>query len=84
MKKTKIRIKLRKGDSVRIIAGKFRGKTDFISKISSKKNVIHLSSISRKKYDTSSPESKKNSDLKEETIPIHPSNVLLIKEIRSN
>lgn len=69
------KIKLKMGDQVKVIAGKYRGTVDFISRLDSQNKVVFLKKASRKKYDKSTPESKKKSELKEIMVPIHISNV---------
>ena len=68
--------KLKTGDKVKVITGKHRGAIDYISRIDQKDQVVYLKKVSRKKYDKSTPESKKNSQLKEIMIPLHISNVV--------
>jgi large subunit ribosomal protein L24 len=71
----KIKTKLKTGDKVKIITGKYRGKVDYISKINPKNQLVYLKKASRKKYDKSTPENKKKSELKEIMVPVHLSNV---------
>lgn len=70
-----VKIKLKTGDKVKVITGKHRGTIDFISRLDPKENVVYLKKVSRKKYDKSTPDSKKKSELKEIMMPIHISNV---------
>lgn len=70
-----IKNKLKTGDKVKVIAGKYRGAFDYISKIDPKGQVVYLKKVSRKKYDKSTPENKRKSELKEIMVPIHVSNV---------
>ena len=72
---TKSKTKLKTGDKVKIIAGKHRGTIDYISRLDTKEQVVYLKKVSRKKYDTSTPDSKKKSEKKEIMVPIHISNV---------
>ena len=69
------KIKLKTGDKVKVITGKNRGTIDFISRLDPKKQVVYLKKVSRKKYDKSTPDSKKKSELKEIMAPVHISNV---------
>ncbi|MCE8167849.1 MAG: 50S ribosomal protein L24 [Candidatus Moeniiplasma glomeromycotorum] len=69
------KMKLKTGDKVKIITGRYRGTIDFISYLDPSKQVVYLKKASRKKYDKSTPESKKKSELKEIMVPIHISNV---------
>ena len=68
-------MKLKTGDKVKVITGKHRGAIDFISRLDPKSQTVYLKKVSRKKYDKSTPESKKKSELKEIMTPIHISNV---------
>ncbi|CFW92839.1 50S ribosomal protein L24 [endosymbiont DhMRE of Dentiscutata heterogama] len=70
-----LRIKLKSGDKVKVITGKYRGTVDFISRLDPKNQVVYLKKVSRKKYDKSTPESKKNKEKKEIMTPVHISNV---------
>ncbi|CAG8710150.1 724_t:CDS:2, partial [Cetraspora pellucida] len=69
------KIKLKSGDKVKVITGKYRGTIDFISRLDPKKQMVYLKKVSRKKYDKSTPESKKKSELKEIMTPVYISNV---------
>jgi large subunit ribosomal protein L24 len=69
------KIKLKTGDKVKVITGKHRGTIDFISRLDPKNQVVYLKKVSRKKYDKSTPESKKKSEKKEIMTPLHISNV---------
>jgi len=74
-KMTKKKIKLKSGDLVKVITGDFRGVVDYISRIEPQKQKVYLKKVARKKYDKSTPERKKSSQLKEIMIPLHISNV---------
>ena len=52
------KLKLKKGDSVKVISGKFRHLVDQIHHLEPKKNRVYLAKASRKVYDKS-PEGKK-------------------------
>ena len=67
--------KLKTGDKVKVISGKHRGTIDYISRLSPKEQVVYLKKVSRKKYDKSTPDSKKKSEKKEIMTPLHISNV---------
>ena len=69
------RTKLKTGDKVKVIVGKHRGTIDFISRLDPKEQVVYLKKVNRKKYDKSTPDSKKKSELKEIMTPLHISNV---------
>ena len=67
--------KLKSGDLVKVITGKYRGAIDYISQLDLEKRVVYLKKVNKKKYDKSTPENKKKSELKEIMVPIHISNV---------
>ncbi|CAI2191908.1 17982_t:CDS:2 [Funneliformis geosporum] len=67
--------KLKTGDQVKVISGKHRGTIDFISRLDPQEQLVYLKKVSRKKYDKSTPDSKKKSELKEIMTPLHISNV---------
>jgi len=67
--------KLKSGDLVKVITGKYRGNVDYISRLDLEKQVVYLKKVNKKKYDKSTPENKKKSELKEIMVPIHVSNV---------
>lgn len=67
--------KLKSGDMVKVIAGKYRGTIDYISRLDTEKQVVYLKKANKKKYDKSTPDNKKKSELKEIMVPIHLSNV---------
>jgi ribosomal protein L24 len=67
--------KLKSGDLVKVITGKYRGNIDYISQLDLKKQVVYLKKVNKKKYDKSTPENKKKSELKEIMVPVHISNV---------
>lgn len=69
------KIKLKTGDQVKVITGKHRGTIDYISRLDQKKRAVYLKKVSRKKYDKSTADSKKKSELKEIMTPLHISNV---------
>ena len=70
-----IKVKLKSGDMVKVITGKYRGTVDYISRLDPENQLVYLKKVSKKKYDKSTPENKKKSELKEIMVPIHISNV---------
>jgi large subunit ribosomal protein L24 len=70
-----VKTRLKNGDKVKVISGKHRGTIDFISRLDPKSQTVYLKKVSRKKYDKSTADSKKKSELKQIMIPIHISNV---------
>ena len=75
MHENMLKSKLKSGDIVRVITGKYRGIIDYISKIDPENQVVYLKKANKKKYDKSTPENKRKSELKEIMVPIHVSNV---------
>jgi ribosomal protein L24 len=71
----KLKIKLKTGDPVIVNTGQNKGKIDYIFKIDRNKGLVYLKNVSRKKFDLSTFESKKESKIKEIMIPIHISNI---------
>ena len=69
------KVKLKSGDMVKVITGKYRGTIDYISRLDLKEKVVYLKKANKKKYDKSTPENKKKSELKEIMVPIDISNV---------
>ncbi|CAG8749912.1 13880_t:CDS:2 [Gigaspora margarita] len=61
------KVKLKTGDLVKVITGKHRGTIDYISRLNQKKRVVYLKKVGRKKYDKSTPDSKKKKDKKKIT-----------------
>ncbi|RLJ02769.1 MAG: 50S ribosomal protein L24 [Candidatus Aenigmatarchaeota archaeon] len=58
---------LRKGDKVKVMRGKFKGKISKVSKVDLKKLVVYLEDVKRKKVDG-----------REVQIPIQPSNLQIV------
>jgi ribosomal protein L24 len=75
MHENMLKSKLKSGDAVKVITGKYRGIIDYISKIDPENQVVYLKKANKKKYDKSTPENKRKSELKEIMVPIHVSNV---------
>ncbi|MEG7978655.1 MAG: hypothetical protein NY202_01765 [Mollicutes bacterium UO1] len=70
-----LKTKLKTGDMVKVITGKHRGTIDYVFRLDQKEQTVYLKKVSRKKYDKSTLENKKKSELKEIMKPIHISNV---------
>nr|CAG8655002.1 3160_t:CDS:2 [Entrophospora candida] len=60
-----LKSKLKSGDIVRVITGKYQGTIDYISKIDPENQVVYLKKANKKKYDKLTPENKRKSELKE-------------------
>ena len=73
------KIKLKSGDLVKVITGKFRGLVDNIHHVEPKKKRVYLSKAIKKIYNKS-PDVKKKSQLKDILIPLHVSNVTAWEE----
>lgn len=74
-----VKLKLKSGDLVKVITGKFRGLVDNIHHLEPKKEKIYLAKAVRKQYNKS-PDVKKKSQLKDILVPIHISNVIAYKK----
>ncbi|WP_147410017.1 hypothetical protein [endosymbiont GvMRE of Glomus versiforme] len=68
------KIKLKSGDLVKVITGKFCGLVDNIHHIEPKKERVYLAKATRKVYNKS-PDVKKKSQLKDILVSLHISNV---------
>lgn len=69
------KLKLKSGDLVKVITGKFRGQVDNIHHLEPKKEQVYLTKATRKTYNKS-PDVKKKSQLKDVLVPLHISNVM--------
>lgn len=85
------KFKLKSGNSVKVVSGKFRETVDVIKKIDRNNEVVYLESVSRVKFVKKSksennskyqvnPKSEDKSKTKKILIPIHISNVALWEE----
>jgi ribosomal protein L24 len=75
------KFKLRSGNSVKVVSGKFRETIDIIKKIDRNNEVVYLESVSRIKFVKNSKSEEKNKNkTKKILIPIHISNVTLWEE----
>jgi len=75
------KFKLKSGNSVKVVSGKFNKTIGFIKKIDRNKEVVYLENISRVKFvKKNSKSAEEKSKTKEILIPIHISNVTLWEE----
>lgn len=77
-----MKYKLKAGDLVKVITGKFRGLVDNIQHLEPKKERIYLAKATRKIYNKS-PDIKKKSQLKDILVPLHISNVVAWEKKKS-
>ena len=70
------KITIKKNETVKVIAGNFRGLIDKVHHTEPKKNRVYLTKATRLQYDKS-PQVKKKSVKKNIFIPIHISNVVI-------
>lgn len=73
------KMKLKKGDQVVIIAGKEKGKTGTVSKVSPSTNRVVVTGLNMiKKATKPDPQSGEGGGIQEKEAPIHASNVMLL------
>ena len=76
---TATKMKLKKGDQVVIIAGKDKGKTGTITKVSPTTNKVVVAGINMiKKATKPNPQTGEGGGLIEKEAPIHASNVMFL------
>ena len=76
---TATKMKLKKGDQVVVIAGKDKGKTGTITKVSPSTNKVVVAGINViKKATKPNPQTGDNGGLIEKEAPIHASNVMFL------
>ena len=74
-----IKMKLKKGDQVVVIAGKDKGKTGTITKVSPSTNKVVVAGINViKKATKPNPQTGEGGGLIEKEAPIHASNVMFL------
>lgn len=75
-----MKIKLKKGDKVRVIAGDDRGKTGEILQVLRDKNRVVIDGVNVVKKHVKKSQELPNGGIIEKCLPIHVSNVVLLKE----
>ena len=79
MEATITKMKLKKGDQVVIIAGKDKGKTGTIAKVSPTTNKVVVTGLNMiKKATKPNPQTSEGGGILEKEAPIHASNVMLL------
>ena len=79
MEATSTKMKLKKGDQVVVIAGKEKGKTGTVSKVSPATTRVVVAGINMiKKATKPNPQTGEGGGIIEKEAPIHASNVMLI------
>ena len=79
MEATTTKMKLKKGDQVVVIAGKDKGKTGTITKVSPSTNKVVVAGINViKKATKPNPQTGEGGGLIEKEAPIHASNVMFL------
>lgn len=79
MEATATKMKLKKGDQVVIIAGKDKGKTGTVSKVSPTTNKVVITGLNIiKKATKPNPQTSEGGGIIEKEAPIHASNVMLL------
>lgn len=76
---TPTKMKLKKGDQVVVIAGKEKGKTGTIAKVSPSTNRVVVTGLNLiKKAVKPNPQTGEGGGIQEKEAPIHASNVMLL------
>ena len=79
MEATSTKMKLKKGDQVVVIAGKEKGKTGTVTKVSPSTNRVVVGGLNIiKKATKPSPQTGEGGGIVEKEAPIHASNVMLL------
>lgn len=79
MEATSTKMKLKKGDQVVVIAGKEKGKTGTITKVSPSTNRVTVAGLNvTKKATKPNPQTGEGGGIVEKEAPIHASNVMLL------
>ena len=79
MEATATKMKLKKGDQVVVIAGKEKGKTGTITKVSPTTNRVVVAGLNMiKKATKPNPQTSEGGGILEKEAPIHASNVMLL------
>ena len=72
-------MKIRKGDTVKVIAGKDKGKTGSILTVLSETNQVVIEGINEVKRHQKNKRSRSQGQIIEKSMPIHASNVSLME-----
>ncbi len=79
MEATITKMKLKKGDQVIVIAGKEKGKTGSVSKVSPTTNSVVVAGLNMiKKATKPNPQTGEGGGIIEKEAPLHASNVMLL------
>lgn len=79
MEATTTKMKLKKGDQVVVIAGKEKGKTGTVTKVSPSTNRVVVAGLNIiKKATKPNPQTGEGGGIMEKEAPIHASNVMLL------
>lgn len=74
------RIRLKKGDLVKVITGEDQGKTGKILRIDRKHGLVFVQGVNMiKKHKRPNPQANQPGGIIEREAPIHPSNIRLVK-----
>jgi large subunit ribosomal protein L24 len=74
------RIRLRKGDAVRILTGKDRGKTGRVLRINRKRGYVYVEGVNiQRRHRRGNPQRQIPGGIIEREGPIHPSNLVKIR-----
>lgn len=84
MKNTKNKIKIKEGDNIKVISGKFKGETGKVKNIIRKTNSLIIQDINFKTKHIKSQQSEEKGEIKKIEGPIHYSNIKIIKVIEKS
>ncbi len=76
--KCEVKIRLKKGDDVKVIAGKDKGKTGKILRVNRKTDRVEVDGVNVMKRHTKPSPSNQDGGIVDKTVGIHISNVMLI------
>ena len=76
--KCEVKIRLKKGDDVKVIAGKDKGKTGKILRVNRKTDRVEVDGVNVMKRHTKPSPSNQDGGIVDKTVVIHISNVMLI------
>ncbi|MFM8794846.1 MAG: 50S ribosomal protein L24 [Acidimicrobiales bacterium] len=73
-------MKLRKGDTVRVISGKDKGKEGVISSVLPKENKVIVAGVNTAKRHTKATKANQKADIIPRDMPLDASNVMLVSK----
>ncbi len=73
-----MRMKLKKGDKIQVIAGKSRGKSGVITRVMPAKDMVLVEGINTVKRHRRATAQNRSGQIIDKTMPLHVSNVMII------